>query len=203
MRTRNRLDRLLRRRELRRALTPAEAALWRLLRRRALDGRRFRRQFSVGVHVLDFFCPGESLAIELDGAAHDHDAAALRDLARDEALAALGIRTLRFENRLVFEDPDAVIAAIRAAFVGGKRHAGDARPLRRAPSARATSPIRAPARTDEEPAIPRLPSRPRARGWEGWRRAPARRRGGQWFRQPRKERRLASSPPRPEDFAAQ
>ena len=29
-------------------LTPAEAALWRLLRRRALDGRRFRRQFSVG-----------------------------------------------------------------------------------------------------------------------------------------------------------
>ncbi|MBM3630234.1 MAG: DUF559 domain-containing protein, partial [Alphaproteobacteria bacterium] len=162
MRNRNRLDRLMRRRALRRALTPAEAALWRLLRKRALDGRRFRRQFSVGAHVLDFFCPRESLAIEMDGAAHDHDAAAMRDGARDEALAALGIRTLRFENRLVFEAPDALIAAIRAAFMDDGRGTGDACPLRRAPAARATSPNRAAARPGEEPGGPSpLPSRPR------------------------------------------
>ncbi len=116
MKLRDRLDRLAARRVLRRSLTPAEATLWRLLRRRAIDGRRFRRQASVGAHVLDFFCPAESLAIELDGAVHDQEAAAARDRARDEILAAHGIRTLRFENRLVFEEPEAVVAAIRAAF---------------------------------------------------------------------------------------
>jgi len=116
VRLRDRLDRLKARRALRRSLTPAEATLWKLLRRRAIDGRRFRRQASVGAHVLDFFCPAESLAIEPDGAPHDHDAAAAKDRARDDVLAAHGIRTLRFENRLVFEKPEAVVAAIRAAF---------------------------------------------------------------------------------------
>ena len=129
MRLRDRLDRLAARRALRRSLTPAEATLWRLLRRRAIDGRRFRRQASVGAHVLDFFCAAESLAIELDGAPHDHDAAAARDRARDDVLATHGIRTLRFENRLVFEEPEAVVAAIRAAFDEKGKEQGSLQPL--------------------------------------------------------------------------
>ena len=69
-----------RRRELRTYGTSAEAALWNLLKKRQLRGRKFRRQHSVGRYILDFYCPSERLAIELDGAHHytpagqDHDA---------------------------------------------------------------------------------------------------------------------------------
>ena len=65
--------------------------------------------------IAGIYAPTEG-QIELDGAVHDREAAAARDRARDEILAAHGIRTLRFENRLVFEEPEAVVAAIRAAF---------------------------------------------------------------------------------------
>src|SRR2546430_11027834 len=57
-----------RRRELRRRLTIAEARLWNHLKESSLRGRKFRRQHSVGPYILDFYCPGERLAVELDGA---------------------------------------------------------------------------------------------------------------------------------------
>jgi very-short-patch-repair endonuclease len=57
-----------RRRQLRRGLTPTEACLWTQLKKGSrLNGRKFRRQHSVGQYVLDFYCPAEKLAVELDG----------------------------------------------------------------------------------------------------------------------------------------
>src|SRR5215213_6964711 len=50
---------------LRKNLTPAEATLWKYLQRSQLDGRKFRRQHSVDDYILDFYCPGERLAVEL------------------------------------------------------------------------------------------------------------------------------------------
>ena len=35
-----------------------------------LDGKKFRRQHSVGNYILDFYCPAEKIAIELDGMPH-------------------------------------------------------------------------------------------------------------------------------------
>ena len=58
------------RRELRSHLTPAEARMWTYLKNKQLDGRRFRRQHSIGGYILDFYCPSEQLAIELDGKPH-------------------------------------------------------------------------------------------------------------------------------------
>lgn len=107
------------RRHLRTHGTPAEAALWRLLQRRRLGGRKFRRQFSVGPYVLDFYCPAERLAVELDGAAHDAPAQRAYDEARTRWLGTADIRMLRFENRAVFEAPEAVCAAIAACFQAG------------------------------------------------------------------------------------
>ncbi len=104
------------RRRLRSHGTPAEAALWTRLKRRRLGGRRFRRQFGVGPYVLDFYCPAEQLAVELDGAVHEDPARAAYDVARTRDLARLGIHVVRFENRLVFEQPGAVLAAIAACF---------------------------------------------------------------------------------------
>ena len=43
------------RKELRNQLTPAEAKLWNSLKGSQLDGRKFRRQHSVGPFILDFY----------------------------------------------------------------------------------------------------------------------------------------------------
>jgi very-short-patch-repair endonuclease len=104
------------RRHLRAALTPAEAALWNILQRAKLRGRKFRRQHSIGCYIVDFYCPSEKLAVELDGAAHDGSAQAAHDEMRRRFLESVGLRVLRVENRQVFENPDAVLAWIAAHF---------------------------------------------------------------------------------------
>ena len=55
------------RRTLRKRSTRAEKLLWQNLRDRGLEGFKFRRQFSVGPFVLDFYCPELKLAIVVDG----------------------------------------------------------------------------------------------------------------------------------------
>ena len=107
---------LQRRRALRCALTPAEAALWRMLQRSQLAGRKFRRQHSVGPYVVDFYCPVERLAVELDGSAHDGEQSAARDAAREKFLSSAGLTVLRLENRHVFENPEGVLDWIRQHF---------------------------------------------------------------------------------------
>jgi very-short-patch-repair endonuclease len=104
------------RRSLRHNLTPAEATFWQAVKNGTLEGRKFRRQHSVGNYVLDFYCPAEKLAIELDGEVHFHDSARQTDSKRALYLRSLGIRVLRFENRLVFEDMEWVLGAIKTSF---------------------------------------------------------------------------------------
>jgi very-short-patch-repair endonuclease len=107
------------RRQLRTALTPAEARLWKYLQDHKLGGRKFRRQHSVGPYILDFYCPSERLAVELDGAAHDHERAAERDEARTRYLESHGIRVVRFENRDVMGNLEGVLQAIKSCFSTG------------------------------------------------------------------------------------
>ena len=52
-----------RRRELRNAPTPAEATLWQYLRKRQILGKRFRRQYSIGRYIVDFFCVECDIAV--------------------------------------------------------------------------------------------------------------------------------------------
>ena len=103
------------RRELRANGTPAERTLWNWLKSKQIRGLQFRRQFSVGHHILDFYCPALKLAIELDGDYHYHMAMPEQDWKRDqELLCKHGIKTLRFENKTVFEHPRIIINAILA-----------------------------------------------------------------------------------------
>ncbi len=104
------------RRILRGQLTPAEARLWKHLQRGQLEGRKFRRQHGIGCYIVDFYCSGECLVIELDGAAHDGEEAWQRDAARTSYLKAQGMRVIRFENREVMENLEGVLAAIREKF---------------------------------------------------------------------------------------
>jgi very-short-patch-repair endonuclease len=102
-----------RRKELRSSLAPAEAALWKSLQRSQVNGKKFRRQHSVGNYVLDFYCPECRLAVELDGQGHFNSMTSEYDYRRTEYLKTLGIRVLRFENRLVFENLEGVLHMIR------------------------------------------------------------------------------------------
>ena len=95
---------------LRRDAMPAERALWRVLRQRAVNGLRFRRQHPVDGLVLDFYCAECKLCVEVDGEVHE--AQEERDAARTEKLALRGIRVLRFPNETVLTDMSAVLRAI-------------------------------------------------------------------------------------------
>lgn len=105
-----------RRKNLRKKLTAAEAALWRLLKGRQLEGRKFRRQHSVGKYVLDFYCPAERLAIELDGEHHFTAQGLAYDEERTQYLNDLKIEVIRFENQQVFQSPDGVVAEVKRHF---------------------------------------------------------------------------------------
>ena len=99
------------RRKLRSNSTPAEAALWNILKEKKIAGLQFRRQYSIGNFILDFYCPKIKLAIELDGSYHDF--VDIKDLERDKYLADnFGIQTIRFENKKVFQEPDSIVNAI-------------------------------------------------------------------------------------------
>ncbi len=105
-----------RRRVLRQAATPAEKAMWLLLRNFRLLGRKFRRQHSIGPFIADFCCVHEKLVIELDGQVHYQPGAQDYDHQRSEYLKEQGFQVLRYENRQVFEAQDSILHDIQMHF---------------------------------------------------------------------------------------
>ena len=104
------------RKALRSNLTPAEARLWSMLKDSQLQGRKFRRQHSFSGYILDFYCSSEKLGVELDGEVHYNERAAEYDYERKLFLKYFGISVLRFENKLVFEEPEWVLSRIQESF---------------------------------------------------------------------------------------
>jgi very-short-patch-repair endonuclease len=104
------------RKELRKNMTPAEAKLWSMLKVKQLHGRKFRRQLSIGNYILDFYCPSERIAIELDGHTHFDTNQIEQDEERDTFLDSLGLIVLRFENRFIWEDTEGVLLEIVSHF---------------------------------------------------------------------------------------
>lgn len=96
--------------------TSAEAELWKYLSGKKLYGRKFRRQYSIGNYIIDFYCVSEKLAIELDGDPHGDYIQIQKDITRDEYLSRFGIKTIRIENRFVFQDPEYVKQLIVTSF---------------------------------------------------------------------------------------
>jgi very-short-patch-repair endonuclease len=101
---------------LRNKSTSAEAVLWNILKSKNLNGRKFRRQYSIANYIVDFCCVSEKLIIELDGNPHGEYHKIEEDKKRDQYLEGLGFSVLRFENRLVFQEPEFVKDEIRKAF---------------------------------------------------------------------------------------
>ena len=91
-------------------MTEEEVLLWSRLRR-DFD-HKFRRQVPLGPYIVDFVCFEARLAIEVDGRQHGYGGA---DRVRDEYLAGLGFRVLRFWNRDVRRELPFVLATIEDA----------------------------------------------------------------------------------------
>jgi len=100
-------------RQLRKEMTPAEAALWEVVRDRRIDGIKFRRQQVIDGFIVDFYCHAAGLFIEVDGGVHDtqHDA----DTEREKIISRRGLRVLRFTNEEILTALPAVAERITAA----------------------------------------------------------------------------------------
>ena len=83
---------LKRARKLRREMTLPEALLWERIRGGRLNGLRFQRQHPIGPYILEFYCALAHLAVEIDGAAHDHESRWVHDKRRDRWLGENRIR---------------------------------------------------------------------------------------------------------------
>ena len=100
---------------LRAAQTGAEAKLWRVLRNRQLNGRKFRRQWPIDRYVVDFACIEAKLVVEVDGATHGSQAAMALDAERTGWLARCGFEVIRITNAEIAENLDGVRETILAA----------------------------------------------------------------------------------------
>ena len=122
----------------RKALTPPEARLWLYLKERKLRGLRFRKQHPIGPYILDFFCAGAALAVEVDGLGHDHPEQGAHDKRRTAWLQARGIRVVRIAARDVMGELEGVLGLI--ARVCAERLPSVSPPPSRRLRRRATSP---------------------------------------------------------------
>ena len=98
-----------RRRHLRNFATEAEQRLWLVLRKRSLCGLKFRRQYSVGKYIVDFYCPSLRLAIEVDGAHHYTPEQSIYDAERTKYVESRNIKVVRVTNAEVQRHLDEVV----------------------------------------------------------------------------------------------
>jgi len=99
-------------RNLRRDQTDAERKLRSKLRNRQLSGAKFRRQFSVGRYILDFYSPEYRLGIEADGGQYYQNKGRRRDELRTKELSHLGVKILRFSDRDILNNLEGVCRVI-------------------------------------------------------------------------------------------
>jgi very-short-patch-repair endonuclease len=99
-------------RDLRSNMTDAEQCLWQRLRRKQILGLQFYRQKPILNFIVDFYCSAANLVIECDGAQHYTEDGRLADQFRDQALNDLGLVVLRFSNRQILTETDAVVEQI-------------------------------------------------------------------------------------------
>jgi len=112
----NRHSQSNRRRVLHDNLTPSEALLWKALKGKKLEGKKFEKWQSFGDYTIKFFCPSEKLAIELDGDITLVPSEWNVEQKKEEFLSQQGIRIIRIKDEEVLEAKEAVLARITMEF---------------------------------------------------------------------------------------
>jgi len=100
-------------REMRQYPTEAEAedVLWEVLRRKQLDGFRFRRQHVIHIFIVDFYCPKAKLVVEVDGEIHLSQTE--YDKYWEDVLVQWDYSVLRFTNEQVLGGINDVLMEIK------------------------------------------------------------------------------------------
>jgi very-short-patch-repair endonuclease len=99
-------------RQLRNKSTEAEVLLWSKIRMQQLKNLIFYRQKPLGGYIVDFYCPKAKLVIEVDGSQHFSEHGKEYDHVRDDFLANMNLKVLRFTNVDVMENIDGVVEVI-------------------------------------------------------------------------------------------
>jgi len=116
--------------QLRKHMTLAEVLLWNQLKNEQMLGYDFDRQRPITHYIVDFFCKGLNLAVEIDGRSHDFKPA--QDAERQRQLEGMGIRFIRFWDYDVKHDMKSVLERIREWILEEeKTHPGLRPPLQR------------------------------------------------------------------------
>ena len=80
------------------------------------SARGFRRQQSIGPYVVDFYCRECRVIVELDGQRHYQPLAEEYESERTRYLEQeFGMKIVRFENKVLYENPEAVLETIKEA----------------------------------------------------------------------------------------
>ncbi|WP_115869001.1 endonuclease domain-containing protein [Marinoscillum furvescens] len=97
---------------LRNNSTKSEVMLWRYLKGKQMKGYDFHRQKPLLNYIAEFYCAELSLVIELDGCSHTFEEVQEKDRIKEEELASVGVKVLRFEDKEVFTDIHNVLRTI-------------------------------------------------------------------------------------------
>jgi len=103
------------RKKLRNSMTAAECVLWQSLKGRQLQGKKFRRQISIGRYIVDFYCAEARLVVELDGERHFSITMDEYEAERTLYLEREGLKVIRFENKELCEHLEGVLEIIKQA----------------------------------------------------------------------------------------
>ena len=93
-------------------MTDAEKLLWSKIRRKQLKGFQFYRQKIIGNCIADFYCPKLKLVIEVDGGQHYSAEGRESDRIRENYMRGAGITVIRFSDRDVLKNLEAVLEGI-------------------------------------------------------------------------------------------
>ncbi|OJI06469.1 hypothetical protein BK004_03290 [bacterium CG10_46_32] len=100
------------RRALRKNSTKSESLLWKIVRSGKL-GYKFRRQYSIGAYIVDFYCHELRLVVELDGYTHNDTAIIKQDNERQKRLEKLGYTVKRYTDEQVLGSAEAIYADLK------------------------------------------------------------------------------------------
>ena len=119
-------------------MNATELLVWSRLRRRQLDGWKFRRQHPIGPYVVDFYCPAGRLIVEIDGPAHGFEEQWAYDVRRQAWLESHQYQVLRVPVESISRSLDDVLATIYFALMEQENVGGTPRP--HPPASPGTSP---------------------------------------------------------------
>ena len=96
------------RRKLRKNMSSPEVYLWNRIKNRQILNVKFRRQYSIGNYIVDFYSPELKLVIEVDGNSHFTDDAINYDIQRTKFIESFGIKIVRYFNNDILNNLEGV-----------------------------------------------------------------------------------------------